>query len=69
MQAKRICPVCNKEYSEAPALSRAHRGEMICGECGTMEALDDARHMIGAEMNDEEWKNYKGRIIEMMRER
>ena len=35
----RICPSCGKEYTEAPALSRADNKTLICPDCGTREAL------------------------------
>ena len=35
----RICPICGKEYSEYPALSRKDN-VMICPDCGTREALE-----------------------------
>ena len=35
----RTCPICGKEYSEYPALSRKDNA-MICPDCGTREALE-----------------------------
>jgi RNA polymerase subunit RPABC4/transcription elongation factor Spt4 len=40
MSEKRICPICGKEYTDAPAVSRKD-GSDICLECGAEEALDD----------------------------
>ena len=37
---KRICPVCGREYHEAPALSRVDNTTLICPDCGTREALE-----------------------------
>ena len=37
---KRICPRCNKEFTEHPALSRADNKTLICPLCGTREALE-----------------------------
>ena len=34
-----ICPVCNKEYTEHPAISRVDNKTEICSECGTIEAM------------------------------
>lgn len=34
-----MCPKCNKEYKERPAISR-YSGEKICPRCGTREAID-----------------------------
>lgn len=36
------CPRCGKEEKRLLALSRADNKTMICDECGTKEALDDA---------------------------
>ncbi len=36
---KRTCPICGKEYTEPPALSRADNATEICPGCGMMEAL------------------------------
>lgn len=36
----RICPLCGKEYSEVPALSRLDNETLICPDCGTRQALD-----------------------------
>lgn len=35
----KICPVCGKEYTEHPALSRKDNKTEICPECGMAEAL------------------------------
>ena len=37
----RICPICNQEYFERPAISRRRKAE-ICPDCGTKEAMDAA---------------------------
>ena len=42
LTGKRVCPVCGKEYSEYPALSRKDNTTEICPECGTREALEAA---------------------------
>ena len=36
----RTCPICGKEYSEHPALSRVDGLTLICPDCGTREALE-----------------------------
>lgn len=36
----RTCPICGKEYSEHPALSRTDGKTLICPDCGTREALE-----------------------------
>ena len=35
-----ICPICGKEFSRPPAVSRRD-GSSICSRCGTREALED----------------------------
>lgn len=37
----RICPVCGKEYSSPPALSRKDNTTEICTDCGLKEAFDE----------------------------
>lgn len=39
MKKTRTCPICGREYSEHPAMSRKD-GKEICPECGAREALD-----------------------------
>lgn len=39
MEQKR-CPICGKEYTDPPALSRGDNESPICPECGTRQALD-----------------------------
>ena len=36
----RSCPICGKEYSEHPALSRVDGLTLICPDCGIREALE-----------------------------
>jgi|OM-RGC.v1.029712485 transcription elongation factor Elf1 len=35
-----ICPKCNKETNDYPALSRVDNKTKICTNCGTMEAIE-----------------------------
>ena len=35
----RTCPICGREYTEAPALSRTDNETLICPDCGTRQAL------------------------------
>ena len=37
----RICPICGREYTDYPALSRRDNATEICPDCGVDEALDD----------------------------
>lgn len=36
----RTCPICGKEYTEHPALSRVDGLTLICPDCGIREALE-----------------------------
>ena len=38
-----ICPICNRQYFEDPAISRRDSGLKICSVCATTEALEDAQ--------------------------
>jgi len=35
-----ICPLCKREYSSPPALSRTDNNTPICPRCGTRQALE-----------------------------
>ena len=35
----RICPICQKNYYEPPALSRTDNKSEICTDCSTRQAL------------------------------
>ena len=37
----RICPICGREYTDYPALSRRDGITEICPDCGVSEALED----------------------------
>lgn len=39
---KRRCPICGKEYSDPPAISRVDNETEICPDCGTRQALEAA---------------------------
>lgn len=36
---ERKCPICGGIYTGAPALSRTDNKTLICGDCGTRQAL------------------------------
>lgn len=36
---KKKCPMCGKEYSGYPAISRTKGGKEICSECGSKQAM------------------------------
>ena len=50
----RICPICGREYTDYPALSRRDNITEICSACGVDEALDD--FFNNANVNKEEEK-------------
>lgn len=35
-----VCPICNLDYEERPAISRYNNETLICSICGIKEALD-----------------------------
>lgn len=35
-----VCPICGREFSGHPALSRADNATLICPECGQRQALE-----------------------------
>ena len=35
-----VCPLCHKDYSEHPAISRKDNKSEICPQCGIKEALE-----------------------------
>lgn len=37
----KICPICGREYTDYPAISRRDNKTDICPDCGLQEALDD----------------------------
>lgn len=41
-----ICPKCGRSFERLLALSRIDNITMICGECGTMEALESFPHGV-----------------------
>lgn len=47
---KRTCPLCGKEYTAHPALSRKDNKTLICPDCGTREALQS----IGIDIEEQE---------------
>ena len=36
----RICPICQRQYDEYPALSRKNNRTEICPDCGMAEAFE-----------------------------
>lgn len=60
-EGRQVCPICNREYEGVPALSRTDNETLICPECGTAQALDDA--LRGSDMPEEEKRAYKEGIL------
>lgn len=53
-----VCPSCNQEYSERPALSRVDNMTKICPECGMKEAIEVFNQYL---LHKEEgWSNMRG---------
>ena len=48
-----ICPICNKELGQYPAISRKDNKTEICSNCGTLEALE-AFYKANKEKEDEQ---------------
>lgn len=46
----RICPLCGKEFTGIPALSRTDNMTLICPDCGTRQALES----IGVSREEQE---------------
>lgn len=41
MKEERTCPICERVYTEHPAISRRDNKTEICPECGMTEAFSD----------------------------
>lgn len=39
MSERKMCPMCHREYTERPAISRMDGITPICPDCGTRQAL------------------------------
>lgn len=52
MAIRKICPECGQQYGTRPAVSRKDRKTEICPDCGTKQALDTVRDLLGPEMTD-----------------
>ena len=63
MAIRKICPECGQQYGARPAVSRKDRKTEICPDCGTKQALDTVRDLLGPEMTDQQWEGYKSGFL------
>ena len=68
MAIRKICPECGQQYGTRPAVSRKDRKTEICPDCGTKQALDTVRDLLGPEMTDQQWEGYKSGFLKRSRE-
>ena len=61
-------PECGQQYGTRPAVSRKDRKTEICPDCGTKQALDTVRDLLGPEMTDQQWEGYKSGFLKRSRE-
>ncbi len=50
----RICPICGREYTDYPALSRRDNATEICPDCGVKEAFEDFFGSLHVQDKEEE---------------
>lgn len=53
----RICPICHKEFTEEPAISRRDKNLSICSACATKEALEDVPNSCISQQRKQEIYN------------
>lgn len=60
----KVCPICGKEYTEVPALSRKDNKTEICPSCGLKEGLEAYlnTHFTGDKENDPKYCIFEKRI-------
>ena len=63
-----IAKTMNKDTRTRPAVSRKDRKTEICPDCGTKQALDTVRDLLGPEMTDQQWEGYKSGFLKRSRE-
>ena len=39
MKQRKVCPICQREYTGYPAISRVDNKTQICSDCGVREAM------------------------------
>lgn len=62
------CPECGEKYDDRSALSRKDGKTSICPDCGTRQALDSIRKLLGSGMTDQQWQEYKNEFVKKSRE-
>lgn len=45
-KSKKICPICKKNYTEYPAVSRRDNKTLICSECGMKEVQEPLEEIL-----------------------
>ena len=60
---KRTCPVCHRQYTQHPALSRKDNKTEICPDCGVDEALDTICGVLVSKETCTEVRNEIHRIM------
>ena len=68
MAERKICPECGEPYNTVPALSRKDGKTEICPDCGTKQALDAVRDLLGPGMTDQQWEGYKNGFVKKTRD-
>lgn len=64
VKKSRTCPICGKQYSDYPALSRKDNYTEICPECGTKEAMNEfENHMCIFEKRYCEYANKQDNVF------
>ena len=46
---RKACPICDKPYTDPPALNRTDNTTLICPDCGVRQALESAGIGAGAQ--------------------
>ena len=57
----------NGDKKDMPVSGKDRKTE-ICPDCGTKQALDTARDLLGPEMTDQQWEGYKSGFLKRSRE-
>ena len=60
---KKTCPICGRQYTQRPALSRKDNKTQICPDCGVDEALDTICGVLVSKETCTEVRNEIHRIM------